>query len=253
MLDQRPTTGKDGKQGLRRRQAVVHTAIAAEAEPTDPPLALEHALAALKRLPDFVPAALISARIHANRGESRKAQSLLRRVWRTTGHPDVALLYVNVQPGASAVERLRRARELFETAPADAAAAAVLARAAVDAYEWSTARNALAPHVAGEPSQAVCLLMAEIEEGQYGDQGKAREWLARAVRAPRDPAWVADGIASPEWEPVSPVTGKLDAFVWTVPPGRSAARLDATTTHEANGAAPPLSETRTPALPPAGA
>ncbi|MNL65396.1 hypothetical protein D3C87_1897250 [compost metagenome] len=59
--------------------------------------------------------------------------------------------------------------------------------------------------------------MAEIEEGQTGDQGKAREWLARAVRAPRDPAWTADGIVSDEWEPVSPVTGRLDAFEWKVP------------------------------------
>ena len=44
-----------------------------------------------------------------------------------------------------------------------------------------------------------------------------REWLARAVRAPRDPAWTADGIVSDEWEPLSPVTGRLDAFEWKVP------------------------------------
>jgi HemY protein len=56
-----------------------------------------------------------------------------------------------------------------------------------------------------------------IEEGQSGDQGKAREWLARAVRAPRDPAWTSDGLVSDEWEPISPVTGRLDAFEWKVP------------------------------------
>ena len=37
------------------------------------------------------------------------------------------------------------------------------------------------------------------------------------MRAPRDPAWTADGIVSDEWEPVSPVTGQLDAFEWKVP------------------------------------
>jgi HemY protein len=41
--------------------------------------------------------------------------------------------------------------------------------------------------------------------------------LFRSVRAPRDPAWTADGIVSDEWEPVSPVTGRLDAFEWKVP------------------------------------
>ena len=81
-----------------------------------------------------------------------------------------------------------------------------------------------------DPTQAVCLLMAEIEEGQNADQGKAREWLGRAVRAPRDPVWTADGITSDEWEPVSPVTGALDAFEWRVPlaaVGRTRARAAA--------------------------
>jgi HemY protein len=38
------------------------------------------------------------------------------------------------------------------------------------------------------------------------------------VRAPRDNAWVADGIVSETWLPVSPVSGRLDAFAWTLPP-----------------------------------
>ena len=46
---------------------------------------------------------------------------------------------------------------------------------------------------------------------------RVRQYLAKAVRAPRDPAWVADGLVSERWAPVSPVTGKLDAFEWRVP------------------------------------
>ncbi len=82
------------------------------------------------------------------------------------------------------------------------------------------ARNALASYASADPTQAVCLLMAEIEEGQNADQGKAREWLSRAVRAPADPVWIADGITADDWEPVSPVTGALDAFEWRVPLAR---------------------------------
>jgi HemY protein len=201
----------------RRRQAVIETARAREAETSNPLAALDHALTALKLLPDFVPAALIAARIHINRGETRKAMSLLRRLWRATGHPDVAALYAHAQPGASAVDRLKRLGEIIETPPPHRAAGMALARAAIDAYDWPLARNALAPFVGADATQGVASLMAEIEEGQSGDQGKAREWLARAVRAPRDPAWTADGMVSDEWEPVSPVTGRLDAFEWKVP------------------------------------
>ena len=58
--------------------------------------------------------------------------------------------------------------------------------------------------------------MARIE-GETGNAGGVREWLARAVNAPRDPAWTADGFVSDDWAAVSPVTGALDAFRWRVP------------------------------------
>ncbi|MGB3335978.1 MAG: heme biosynthesis protein HemY, partial [Devosia sp.] len=217
MVNVEQAASREDRARKRRRQAVIETARARETETSAPLAALDHALTALKLLPDFVPAALIAARIHINRGETRRAMSLLRRIWRATGHPDVAALYAHAQPGASAVERLKRLGEIIETPPAHRAAGMALARAAIDAYDWPLARNALAPFIGPEATQGVASLMAEIEEGQSGDQGKAREWLARAVRAPRDPAWTADGLVSDEWEPLSPVTGKLDAFEWKVP------------------------------------
>lgn len=208
---------REDKAKKRRRQAVIETARARESETSAPNSALDHATTALKLLPDFVPAALIAARIYINRGESRRAHSLLRRIWRSTGHPDVAALYTHSQPGASAVERLKRLREIIDLPPPHRAAGMALARAAIDAYDWPLARAALEPFAETDTTQGVGSLMAEIEEGQSGDQGKAREWLARAMRAPRDPAWTADGIVSDEWEPISPVTGRLDAFEWKVP------------------------------------
>ena len=58
--------------------------------------------------------------------------------------------------------------------------------------------------------------MARIEAGE-GNKGREREWLARAVRAPRDRAWIADGYISDRWLPVSPVSGAVDAFAWKAP------------------------------------
>ncbi len=217
MVNAETASTREEKARKRRRQAVIETARARDTETGQPNAALDHALTALKLLPDFVPAALIAARIYSNRGEARKAQSLLRRIWRATGHPDIAALYAHSQPGTSAVERLKRMREIVELPAPHRAAAMALARAAIDAYDWPLAREALLPYIGTEATQGVASLMAEIEEGQSGDQGKAREWLARALHAPRDPAWTADNIVSDEWEPTSPLTGKLDAFEWKVP------------------------------------
>jgi HemY protein len=35
--------------------------------------------------------------------------------------------------------------------------------------------------------------------------------------APKDAVWTADGYVSDTWQPISPVTGKLDAFEWRIP------------------------------------
>jgi HemY protein len=95
-----------------------------------------------------------------------------------------------------------------------------VAQAAIDARELAVARSALAPLVAGQPTVRVCLLMADLAELDGGDQGATRYWLARAARAPADRAWMADGVASDRWLPVSPHTGRLDAFAWGSPPDR---------------------------------
>jgi HemY protein len=74
----------------------------------------------------------------------------------------------------------------------------------------------LAPFV-DAPTQRVAMLMAEIERTEHGDSGKARAWTLRAVRALHDPVWTADGYVSDRWRPVSPVSGRLDAFQWQTP------------------------------------
>ena len=79
------------------------------------------------------------------------------------------------------------------------------------------AREAAEAAIRMQPREGAYLLLADIEEAETGDQGRVRQLLAKAVRAPRDPAWVADGFVSERWAPVSPVTGRLDAFEWRVP------------------------------------
>jgi HemY protein len=91
-----------------------------------------------------------------------------------------------------------------------------VARAALDAHEFAEARESLKP-VLATPTRRVAALMAHLEEAETGDVGRAREWMARAVHAALDPVWTADGLIAEHWMPVSPATGRLDAFRWRVP------------------------------------
>ncbi|GBD50781.1 hypothetical protein [Methylopila sp. Yamaguchi] len=124
---------------------------------------------------------------------------------------------MHAKPGDPALAKLKRAKALAERSGDDPEGLLAVARAAIAAREFETARAAADKLISIRPTARACLLMAELEDIENGDTGSARQWLARALRAARDPAWVADGVASDTWAPVSPVTGRLDAFVWKVP------------------------------------
>ncbi len=199
-----------------RRRAVLLTAEAREAEAFNPDKALTLANEALRLAPSLVPAAELAGRIFASKGEARAASRQITRTWKLSPHPDLAVAYAFAKPGLSPRDRLKRVEYLASLTPDNIEGALAVANAAVEAHEWQVARDELAPHLEDRPSARICTLMARIEGGD-GDKGREREWLGRAVRAPRDRAWIADGYVSDRWLPVSPVTGTVDAFEWKAP------------------------------------
>jgi len=201
-----------------RRRAVLLTAQAQELEESQAARAAELALEAHRLAPDFVPAAVIAGRILASQGNTNKSARVVARTWQYTPHPELAVTYAYARPGDSPRDRLARIRSLIVMTPDDEEARIALATAAVDAREWEEAREALQPLIGNNPTTRVCALMARVEGEEKRDAGRVREWLARAVRARRDAVWMADGVISNEWQPISPVTGALDAFEWRVPP-----------------------------------
>lgn len=204
------------KTDYRRKRAVLLTARALDLQDSERDTALTLALDAVKIAPDLVPAAAFAGRRLAEADNARKARKILETAWTVNPHPDLAGAYADVRPGDSARERMNRIKKLLEKNPAGIEGALALARAALDAKDFKAARAALTPHLQ-VPTQRIATLMAEIEQAEHGDVGRAREWTARAVRAAPDPAWTADGVVSDKWLPVSPVTGRLDAFQWKVP------------------------------------
>jgi HemY protein len=200
----------------RRQRAVLLTARALAAEDADRALARSFVLEAVKLEPTLVPAAALAGRLVGEAGELRKAARVVEVAWKANPHPDLADTYAHLRPGDSARDRLTRVRTLAQMVPDNVEGALAVARAALDAQEFAIARAALAPLLPA-PTQRVAMLMAELEESQHGDEGRAREWTARAVHARRDPAWTADGFVSERWLPVSPVSGRLDAFQWKDP------------------------------------
>ncbi len=200
----------------RRLRAVLLTARAHAIEDTDRGSAKTFALEAQKLDPTLVPAAALAGRLLAEGGQLCKANRVIDSAWRANPHPELAQAYAELRSGESARDRLKRIEALASKVPGHIEGALAIARSALNAQEFAKARSALAPFLAA-PTKRIAELMAELERAERNDEGRAREWLARALHAAPDPAWTADGHVSDRWLAASPVTGRLDAFEWRVP------------------------------------
>ncbi len=217
LLDELRHRGLMDKAEHARKKAAALTALALKLEETDPERAIALAQRAHKLDPSLIPAAVLAGGMLAARGKLRKAARILEKTWKLAPHPDIAEVYAHLRPGDSPRDRLKRVQNLIRLSGGGEEGAVALARAAMEAQDWETARGALRPWLNENPGARIYILMAELEEKAYGDRGRAREWLARAVRARRDPAWTAEGMVSAEWLPASPVTGELGVFEWRTP------------------------------------
>ncbi len=200
-----------------RLRAVLLTAEAIDREEGEPEQARALAVEAHKLAPDLVPAGAVAGRLLIRTGKMTQASKVIEAAWRKAPHPELAEVYLYVRPGDAVADRVKRARKLTQLCAHQAEGEMALARALMEAGDLDEARRLLEPMTGDDVTQRVCLLMAEIEEKQGGDTTAVRGWMARALRAKRDPAWVADGYISSTWEPVSPLTGQIDAFEWKVP------------------------------------
>jgi len=230
ILDNNLASGLIDKAAYRRQRGVLLTARALELETVDRDLSRESVMEAVKLAPTLVPAAVLASKFESEAHQVRRSMRIVEAAWLAHPHPDLADAYAHVKLGDSARQRLVRVETLAAKAPGHLESALAVARAAIDAAEFARAREALAPFIAA-PTQRVAMLMAEIERTEHGDSGRARAWTLRAVRALHDPVWTADGYVSDRWRPVSPVTGRLDAFQWQTPlaalPSDKSAAIDA--------------------------
>jgi HemY protein len=204
------------KPTYRRQRGVLLTARALELETVDRDQSRESVMEAIKLAPTLAPAAVLASKYESEAHQVRRSMRIVEAAWLAQPHPDLADAYAHVKLGDSARQRLVRIETLASKAPGHIESALAVARAAIDATEYAKARAALEPFIAA-PTQRVAMLMAEIERTEHGDSGRARAWTLRAVRALHDPVWTADGYVSATWRPVSPVTGRLDAFQWQTP------------------------------------
>jgi HemY protein len=202
-----------------RRRAILFHQQAAEARKAGRPYdALWLARKAHRLLPSLAPLAIQASELAEQTSQPRLARKILETAWGAQPHPSLAKAYLALAGERPAGERLKLAERLYHLEPAHLESDLMLAEQAIAAKQWSTARTALESARRREPTASVYRLLAEVEQAE-GEGEKARAWLAKAVDAPPDPAWLCTttGEVRAAWSVFGP-DGRFDSLRWGPPP-----------------------------------
>lgn len=168
---------------------------------------------ALGFLPEFAPTAAFAAQKMHNAGDVKKATRLLENAWKKSPHPLILESYKSLIAMDSSTVRLQKLIHFVKPFENSIESGLAIAKAALDANDFATANAALQPHLAN-PTKQVCLLQSEFALRENNDQGKAKMWLAKSLRARADSAWMGDGVTLQNWQAGSPISHTIDGVTW---------------------------------------
>lgn len=205
----------------RRRDAVLALSEARDIlDDGDGIEAQEAAIEANRLSPDLVPAAVMAARAYIAQDKPKYAARVIRKAWAAAPHPDLAATYAEIAPDESPAERLKRFAGLFKDHPDHADSRMLEAELLISADDFPGARKIMGNLVEEVPTARALTIMAAIERGEGARDSIVRGFLAKAVNAPRGPAWVCDRCSTThdDWSPTCIRCGALDTLSWRTAP-----------------------------------
>ena len=182
--------------------------------------AQEAAIAANKKSPDLIPAAVMAAQAHVKAGKPKSAARVLTKAWGAQPHPDLAAAFAAIVPDETPAARLKRFRALTKLKPDNAETRMLLSELHIANGDFPEAKRALGTLIDEDPTARTLTLMAAIERGSGADDQVVRGWLAKALVAPRGPQWICDKChhIHAEWAPVCSHCAGFDTLSWKNPP-----------------------------------
>jgi HemY protein len=208
----------DRPTATRWRALIYHQRAAAQRAAGRPYEALYLARKAHKLQPDFAPIAVQASALAEQSNQPRVARKALEGAWKAKPHPALAKAYLGLAGNSSASERLKVVQRLHELQPKHLESELALAEQAIAAKAWPAAREALERARKMNPTASVYRLLAEVAQAE-GDGERARAYLAQAVDAAPDHAWLCEttGQVRANWSAFGP-DGRFDSLRWGAPP-----------------------------------
>ncbi|MEM1036950.1 MAG: heme biosynthesis HemY N-terminal domain-containing protein [Pseudomonadota bacterium] len=173
---------------LRRRRAVLYTALSTELTNEQRKDAQRLLAEAIKAAPGFPAAAWHGARHLMGDRKIKSAQGVLELGWKARPHPALAQLSRRLSAEDGEKSANARLKSLIATNPDHRESRILKSELAMADKDWLSAVKELALLVEEKPTARLCLLLANALDG-YGDTDEAARWRAMAATAAREPEW----------------------------------------------------------------
>jgi len=209
----------DAPTANRHRAILLHLQATEKSDEGRHQEAFDLAKKAHKLLPDLAPIAVKAAELAEKVEKPRVAKKMLETSWKAEPHPALARALVASSSDQSSADRYEMFKRLHQLKPDSLEGELALAEQAIQAEQWPAAREALDRAITIRPTASAYRMLADIERATDGSAEKIQSWLAKAVDAPSDSAWLckSTGEAQVSWAPFGP-DGKFDSLRWGSPP-----------------------------------
>ncbi|MBR2299787.1 MAG: hypothetical protein IJ870_04350 [Alphaproteobacteria bacterium] len=170
--------------------------------------------------PSFEPAALDLALIYEKEGQIRKAEKLLKQIWRINPTYDVAKAYLKLFKDDSPLGKVQKMESfaLLNTKN-PSLNSFVLAELDMKAKLYDKAHAEFEIFLINNPAtKKIAKLIAQYERVANHNEKAALNWEKREMSCGDDCLWVCSGCGqtSSKWKPFCSKCGKFDPFEWVL-------------------------------------
>ena len=181
--------------------------------------ALAETLVAVRQYPSFVAALCFLTELENILGNKRRIEKLLQKAWALFPHPDIAKSYASLVKSESSEKRLRRFEPLIKINESNPQTIILKAELSLATGDFTKAKELMSMLANNNPDNYILTLMAAVEKASGGTEKVVREWLTKAVYAPKSPAWICSECGSQsEWMSTCQSCECFDCMRWLRPP-----------------------------------
>ena len=180
--------------------------------------ALGLALTAVRQHPSFVAALSFLTELEIMSGNKKRIEKLLQKGWAMFPHPDIAKSFAALAQEESAKDRRARFEVLTKIKDSGPHTILLETELCLAEKDFAGAKQLIFKLEKDDMDGYTHTLMAAIEQGLGANESVVREWLMKAVNAPKSFAWICTecGFQS-EWDSVCSKCHCFDSVEWRRP------------------------------------